>query len=292
VHCRCLQTHQKRASDPVTDGCEPPCDCWELNSGPLGEQSVLLTAEPSLQPKLYFLFNYMWMREVCAHECLCSQRPGAVDFPQSWNYSWLWAAHHGLWELNEDPLQEHCTLSPWSISPAPKVAIFKRGEPSGPFHFHTTRANVHSWACAHTALFCSARFLHLPSPTQPDPAIFRFTLAPLALVSVSISIACFRVWLQGIRPPTTALPGQPTKPATIQLWRLKRLQPSCPLFTHAHLRLSADPSSGQDFPTRPKGGEQLFRWVKRSVEQERSRFLPWKIQIVICILHHTLSLWS
>jgi len=32
------------------DGCEPPCSCWELNSGPLEEQSVLLTTEPSLQP--------------------------------------------------------------------------------------------------------------------------------------------------------------------------------------------------------------------------------------------------
>jgi hypothetical protein len=30
--------------------CEPPCGCWELNSGLLEEQSVLLTAEPSLQP--------------------------------------------------------------------------------------------------------------------------------------------------------------------------------------------------------------------------------------------------
>jgi len=45
-----VQTHQKRASDLITDGCEPPCGCWELNSGPLEEQSVLLTAEPSLQP--------------------------------------------------------------------------------------------------------------------------------------------------------------------------------------------------------------------------------------------------
>jgi hypothetical protein len=40
---------RKRASDPIIDGCEPPCGCWELNSGPLEEQSVLLTAEPSLQ---------------------------------------------------------------------------------------------------------------------------------------------------------------------------------------------------------------------------------------------------
>jgi hypothetical protein len=45
-----VQTHQKRALDPIIDGCEPPCGNWELNSGLLEEQSVLLTAEPSLQP--------------------------------------------------------------------------------------------------------------------------------------------------------------------------------------------------------------------------------------------------
>ena len=50
-----LQTHQKRASDPITDGCEPPCAFWELNSGLLEEQSVLLTAEQSLQPIDLFL---------------------------------------------------------------------------------------------------------------------------------------------------------------------------------------------------------------------------------------------
>jgi hypothetical protein len=50
IHCSCLQTQQKRASDPITDGCEPPCSCWDLNSGPSEEQSVLLTTEPSLQP--------------------------------------------------------------------------------------------------------------------------------------------------------------------------------------------------------------------------------------------------
>jgi hypothetical protein len=36
--------------DPITDGCEPSCGCWGLNSGPLEEQSVLFTTEPSLQP--------------------------------------------------------------------------------------------------------------------------------------------------------------------------------------------------------------------------------------------------
>jgi hypothetical protein len=35
TYCHCFQTHQKRASDPITDGCEPPCGCWELNSGSL-----------------------------------------------------------------------------------------------------------------------------------------------------------------------------------------------------------------------------------------------------------------
>ena len=32
--------HQKRASDPIIDGCKPLCGCWGLNSGPLEEQSV------------------------------------------------------------------------------------------------------------------------------------------------------------------------------------------------------------------------------------------------------------
>jgi len=40
----------------VTDSCELPCGCWELNSGPLQEQLVFLTTEPSLQPKGDFFF--------------------------------------------------------------------------------------------------------------------------------------------------------------------------------------------------------------------------------------------
>jgi hypothetical protein len=43
-----LQRHQKRVSDLSTGGCEPPCGCWDLNSELSQEQSVLLTAEPSL----------------------------------------------------------------------------------------------------------------------------------------------------------------------------------------------------------------------------------------------------
>jgi hypothetical protein len=50
AQCCCLQKHQKGPSDPITDGCEPPCNVWELNSGPLEERPVFLTTEPSLQP--------------------------------------------------------------------------------------------------------------------------------------------------------------------------------------------------------------------------------------------------
>jgi hypothetical protein len=57
IHTVAVQRHQERASDPITDGCEPPCGCWELNSGPLEEQSVILTAEPSLQPPTLELFR-------------------------------------------------------------------------------------------------------------------------------------------------------------------------------------------------------------------------------------------
>jgi hypothetical protein len=51
----CTPECQKRASDSITDGCEPTCSCWELNSRPLEEQPVLFTAEPSLQHPQLFL---------------------------------------------------------------------------------------------------------------------------------------------------------------------------------------------------------------------------------------------
>jgi hypothetical protein len=44
------------ASNLITDGCEPPCGCWHLNSGPSEEQSLLLSAEPSLQPTVGVLY--------------------------------------------------------------------------------------------------------------------------------------------------------------------------------------------------------------------------------------------
>jgi hypothetical protein len=52
--CECSAAYtsagQKRASDPLIDVCKPQCGCLELNSGPLEEQLVLLTTEPTHQP--------------------------------------------------------------------------------------------------------------------------------------------------------------------------------------------------------------------------------------------------
>ena len=52
--CSVFIQHQKRASDSIKDGCEPPCGCRELNSGPLKEQLLLLTTE---LPKGSFLYD-------------------------------------------------------------------------------------------------------------------------------------------------------------------------------------------------------------------------------------------
>ena len=39
---------------PLQMVCEPPCGCWDLNSGPLEQQSVLLTTE--ISPHFFFFF--------------------------------------------------------------------------------------------------------------------------------------------------------------------------------------------------------------------------------------------
>lgn len=40
----------ERAWDSITDGCEPACVFWELNSGPSGREASTLNTKPSLQP--------------------------------------------------------------------------------------------------------------------------------------------------------------------------------------------------------------------------------------------------
>ena len=54
VTCACLRSPEDVRSPEtgVTDGCEPPCEYWEPNSGPLQKQQVFLAAEPSLQLRL------------------------------------------------------------------------------------------------------------------------------------------------------------------------------------------------------------------------------------------------
>ena len=55
----CMQYPQRPEEDirshgtEVKDNCQLPCGCWELNPGPLQEQPVLLTTEPSLQPPAF-----------------------------------------------------------------------------------------------------------------------------------------------------------------------------------------------------------------------------------------------
>lgn len=71
--CFCLEYHvhawcpggQKRVSDPL--GLELPSVCWELNPGPVEEQPVLLTTEPSLQPCLIFFQSPDW--NCCLEHC-------------------------------------------------------------------------------------------------------------------------------------------------------------------------------------------------------------------------------
>jgi hypothetical protein len=53
VHC--LQTQWNGELDPVISGCESPCCYWELNSGPLEKQSVLLPMWHLPSPWIIFL---------------------------------------------------------------------------------------------------------------------------------------------------------------------------------------------------------------------------------------------
>jgi hypothetical protein len=46
--------HQKRASDLITDGCEPPYGCWDLI-----ELRTLGSAVSALQPQIFFFVTNM-----------------------------------------------------------------------------------------------------------------------------------------------------------------------------------------------------------------------------------------
>lgn len=164
-----------------------------------------------------------------------------------------------------------------------------RGWGGGSFHFHTTYTNVHTWTCAHTFSFFLAWFFHLPSSTHQSTAVFRLYLwlhGPRfsVFVSVAWSLGSPRV----ISPtPVSAWPAYACHAIPVERMLL---QPSCPVSAHAHLPFFADRSPAQGLTTGPKQWEQLFQWVKHSLEQEQ--FLPWTTQIIVCTLSLTLSPWS
>jgi len=59
------------SSDTPEDGCEPPCGCWELNSGALEEQPVsALTSSHHVDLSLGFLFLFLWGFLFCFVFCL------------------------------------------------------------------------------------------------------------------------------------------------------------------------------------------------------------------------------
>jgi hypothetical protein len=47
----CLRQPERGCGTGLPDGCEPQCGFWELSLDLLEEQQVLLTSEPSLQPR-------------------------------------------------------------------------------------------------------------------------------------------------------------------------------------------------------------------------------------------------
>jgi hypothetical protein len=64
----------------VTYSCELPCGCWKLNPGPLQEQQVFLTIEPSLQPHIPSLCSaFVCVSEhaacLCVYMCVCVFMP-------------------------------------------------------------------------------------------------------------------------------------------------------------------------------------------------------------------------
>ena len=92
VHCSCLQTPQKRASDLIKDSCEPPCGCWDLNSGHSAEQSVLLTLSHLSSPNIlisdlrqHFKKAFQGVEKVFLLPMECQsnvyKQPGTVNTP-------------------------------------------------------------------------------------------------------------------------------------------------------------------------------------------------------------------
>jgi hypothetical protein len=65
MHALCLYRPEEGVRSPkagVTNGCDLPYGCWQSNLSPLGEQSIILHTEASLEPCLF---------PVCVCVCVC-----------------------------------------------------------------------------------------------------------------------------------------------------------------------------------------------------------------------------
>ena len=81
VYCICLQTPQKRASDLIMDGNEPPCGCCDLNSGPLG-RSVSALNHWAISPAP---INYFMPKSNKRQAWLCTPAiSGALEAQVGW----------------------------------------------------------------------------------------------------------------------------------------------------------------------------------------------------------------
>jgi hypothetical protein len=81
VHC--FHTHQKRASDPITDGCEPPCGCWELNSRISGRTVSALNSS-AISPTL----STYWKKGNWYWKLLFFR----LNWPRTSKWLWTWVS--------------------------------------------------------------------------------------------------------------------------------------------------------------------------------------------------------
>jgi len=121
--------NQKRTLDSIRDGCEPPCGCWELNSGPLEEQPVLLTTEPILQSNLFTLIlcALVFCLHVCLSVCLSLSDCVGVRSHRTWTIDSCELPHE-CWELNPRSSQRaasvlYCWAIPTPEFPSPKDRV-------------------------------------------------------------------------------------------------------------------------------------------------------------------------
>ena len=96
----CLYEGVRSPGTGDTDSCELTCGCWELNPGPLKEQPVPITAEPSLQPPQFLSFKKIVFLCMCVSVSLC----GALT-------SVVWWRARGLCQLLWSPP----ALSRWGL---------------------------------------------------------------------------------------------------------------------------------------------------------------------------------